>query len=95
MNIDDFIRKVEQDELADAQYITPVNYSKIRPVSSPQIYQLIRNKKLHKHTCACGRTVIELAEADAYFGPRRENWPGYVKEIQSDDERAKLDGAGS
>jgi hypothetical protein len=76
MNIDEFIRRAEEDDLADAKYITPVNYAKVRPVSSPQIYQLLRRGKLAKHRCACGRTVIEIAEADAYFGARRENWPG-------------------
>jgi len=76
-NFDELEAQIREDELNDAELITPVNYAKIRPISSPQIYAKIRNNKLQKVICPCGRTCINLREADEYFRKLRGelNWP--------------------
>jgi hypothetical protein len=62
--IDEFIARIEADEISDQKVATPVSYSKIRPVSSPQVYQWIRRGRLAMFKCICGRNVINIAEAD-------------------------------
>lgn len=64
MNIDELFEQMHADDIADLQYCTPVQYSKIRPVSSPQLYQWMRTGKLTWKHCDCGRRVIEVAAAD-------------------------------
>ena len=73
-NIDDFIREVEEDERADriaAQTkASPVEYAKTREGISPQlVYYHIRAGHLVKEQCVCGRSVIDIAAADALFFP--------------------------
>jgi hypothetical protein len=65
MNTDEFFERIRQDELEDQLVATPVQYSHIRPISSPQVYGFIRRGRLQVHTCVCGRNVIVIAEADA------------------------------
>jgi protein tyrosine phosphatase (PTP) superfamily phosphohydrolase (DUF442 family) len=80
-NIDEFIARVRKDELGEQEWMTPVAYSKVRPISSPQIYQIARNGKLVDDEgplleyCRCGRRVLNVNRADAYFSARRKDWP--------------------
>jgi hypothetical protein len=64
-NIDEVIARMQADDLEDQIYATPVQYSKIRPVASPQVYGYIRRNRLPTYTCQCGRNVIKIEEADA------------------------------
>jgi protein tyrosine phosphatase (PTP) superfamily phosphohydrolase (DUF442 family) len=81
-NIDEFIARVQRDELEEQQWMTPVAYSHVRPISSPQIYQLARNGKLIDSDgiplleyCRCGRRVLNVKKADIFFSERRNDWP--------------------
>lgn len=69
LNTDQLIERMQADELEDddSPLITPVNYSKIRPFSSQQIFYHIRAKHLVVEVCQCGRRCINKAKADAYF----------------------------
>ncbi len=68
-NLDDVIKQMQLDEVEDAPLITPVNYAKIRPRITPQsVYYRIRTGKLPVHRCNCGRTCIDVKEADEIFG---------------------------
>jgi hypothetical protein len=68
-NLDELVRQMQLDEVEDAEYVTPVNYAKIRPKLTPQlVYYRIRTGKLVPYQCACGRKVIKIEEADKVFG---------------------------
>jgi hypothetical protein len=88
-NTDEFIERMQKDDLAEQQWMTPVAYAKVRPISSPQIYQLARNKKLVLDEkdllewCRCGRRVLNVREADIFFSRRRPDWP--VKPTEDDN----------
>jgi hypothetical protein len=74
-NFDQFLERVKQDELSDAEKLSPREYVQLRrklyPKLSPQlVYYYIRNGKLKDETCICGRRVIDVAEADAFFEER-------------------------
>lgn len=68
---------MQADELADAPLITPVNYSKIRPISSQLVYYAIRTGKIDIEICNCGRKCIDRTKADKYYRDKRgrEAWP--------------------
>jgi len=90
-NIDEFIARVKKDELEEQVWMTPVAYSHVRPISSPQIYQLNRNKKLVDEEgvpllepCRCGRQVLNVRKADRFFSKRRPDWPVKVEDDDSD-----------
>jgi len=65
VNNDDLIRQLEAFENEGAEYMTPVQYSKIRPIRSPQVYNYLRSGQLGWKHCDCGRKVINVEEADA------------------------------
>jgi hypothetical protein len=64
MNTDQLIADMEAFDREGSEFMTPVQYAKIRPVSSPQIYQWMRSGQLTWKHCDCGRRVIEVEEAD-------------------------------
>jgi hypothetical protein len=67
MNIDEVIKQMQADEEADARYITPVNYGKLRGIAPQLIYYYIRAGHITTKHCDCGRRVIEKEEADEYL----------------------------
>jgi len=89
-NTDQFIERIRKDELGEQEWMTPVAYAKVRPISSPQVYQLHRNHKLELdgvellEPCKCGRRVLNVRKADIYFSQRRPDWP--VKPGDEDDD---------
>ena len=83
LNTDQLIEQMKLDELSEATLMTPVDYSKIRPIEPQLVYYRIRSHKLKVHICSCGRKCIDVEEADAFFrsvyGPTK--WPfGDTKE---------------
>jgi len=64
MNIDQLIADMQAFDREGAEFMTPVQYSKIRPVKSPQVYSWLRQGQLGWKHCDCGRKVISVAEAD-------------------------------
>jgi hypothetical protein len=63
-NIDELIADMAAFDNEGATYMTPIQYSKIRPILAPQVYGWMRTGKLDWKYCDCGRRVIEVAEAD-------------------------------
>lgn len=99
-NTDEFIERIRKDELGEQEWMTPVTYSKVRPISSPQIYQLNRNKKLIDEKgapllepCRCGRQVLNVRKADRFFSQRRPDWPVKVEDDDSDPDSQTHDRA--
>lgn len=72
MSIDDVIRQMEEDEKADRLELqtkaTPIEYGRLRGIVPQKIYYHIRNRHIEVEECVCGRKVIDIAAADAYFG---------------------------
>lgn len=76
MGIDDLIKQIEEDELADAAELgtmKPTRYAKLRGLYPQQIYAAIRNNKLKSSICACGSKVINVEEADILFRVKNED----------------------
>ncbi len=88
-NIDEFIERLKRDEVEDQPLISPVDYSKIRPITAQLVYYRIRSGKIKTQVCNCGRTCINKKEADEFFRKVRgaQAWPyGADAESGSDDE---------
>lgn len=78
MNTDDLFRQMEEDELRDGVEaakqqptlvtLTPIQYAKARNIRPQRVYMAFRNNKLTPNKCACGRTIVNVDEADTYFG---------------------------
>jgi hypothetical protein len=77
LNTDELIAQMQLDELSEAPLISPVNYSKIRPITPQLVYYAIRNKKIKTYVCNCGRRCIDIKEADDFYRAKRgpEAWP--------------------
>lgn len=70
MNTDDLIRQMELDELADAPKLTPREYGRLRGIAPQLVYYHLRQGHLKEERCLCGRKVIDVEAADAYFKPK-------------------------
>jgi hypothetical protein len=93
-NTDEFFKRIQEDELKDATKLTPRDYARSRGMSSPQlVYYHIRNHKeeLSLELCQCGRKVLDVKAADAYFGFNQDN----NDPEGNDNEAEDTDGASS
>lgn len=65
---DELLRLMEEDELADGlvtqTHMAISDYARARHVTPQLVHYYIRNKRLKKHKCACGRYVVNIEEAD-------------------------------
>jgi hypothetical protein len=64
MNTDDLIKEMQAFDNEGAPFMTPVQYAKIRPIGSPQLYAWMRNGALAWKRCDCGRRVIDVETTD-------------------------------
>jgi hypothetical protein len=86
LNTDQLFKLMAADEAGDAPLITPVNYSKIRPIAAQLVYYAIRTHKLPTAICNCGRKCINKQDADNYYRKvrGRDAWPWGEGEDESD-----------
>jgi len=76
-NIDDLMRQIELDDLEDeateVKKLTPIDYAKLRGMRPQQVYYNLKKHKdlLQSERCSCGRRVIDVEQADLYFGFKR------------------------
>ena len=86
-SIDDLFKQMEEDELTDRAEtlakLTPIEYAKLHSMAPQKVYYAIRNGKLEKETCICGRKVIDVAAADELFGFKKDPTP---EDDNNDDE---------
>lgn len=54
-----------QDQAEVVGYLTPREYAKLRGMSPQLVYYYIRNKIIEVEPCRCGRTVLNVDQADA------------------------------
>lgn len=70
--IDDFMRQMLEDELAErAEHhtkLSPIEYARLRNIVPQRVYYFIRNNRLQLEHCICGRKVVDIAAADKLFG---------------------------
>lgn len=66
--IDDVIEEMKRDELEGATKLPPIQYAHLRDIYPQKVYGALRNGKLERTTCECGRKVVIVKEADEYFG---------------------------
>ena len=87
MNLDEVAAAIEADEASEQKVATPVQYSHMRPISSPQVYGYIRRGRLKMYYCLCGRKVIKIAEADELLRELGKLPPLLEDEDLSEDDR--------
>ncbi|MGA2412681.1 MAG: hypothetical protein ABSG46_20150 [Candidatus Binataceae bacterium] len=64
MNIDEYLRQVEEDERGDQEWMRPVQYAKHRGLYPQQIYAWMRKGIIEWKICDCGAKVIRVADVD-------------------------------
>lgn len=67
LTTDEFIRQMERDELEGATKLSPRDYGKLRGIAPQLVYYHIRNGRIKKEQCQCGRSVIDVDTADQFF----------------------------
>jgi hypothetical protein len=88
LTTDELFAQMEQDELedriAEQSKASPIEYAKTHGIKPQMVYYWIRTGKLKKEMCVCGRSVIDIAEADAV----REPPDPYVEPEMAEEEEA-------
>ena len=79
-NSDDLFRMMEEDDLEDqaeaVRRMTIGDYARLRHCTPQNVHYYIRNRRLRKHKCDCGRFVIDIEEADEVMGfKKKEPYP--------------------
>jgi hypothetical protein len=66
-NADELIAQMQMDELEGATKLSPRDYGKLRGIAPQLVYYHLREGHIKWTHCECGRKVIIIDEADAYF----------------------------
>jgi len=72
VNLDELFAKIEEDTLRDARALSPMDYAKMRHIYPQRVYKALRNGQLERRVCLCGRLVVDVVEADEFFGFKSE-----------------------
>jgi hypothetical protein len=67
LSTEQFIQAMELEDLEDATKCSPRDYGKLRGIAPQLVYYHIRNGKVDKERCICGRSVIDIDKADQFF----------------------------
>jgi len=78
------------DQAEVVGFLTPIEYAKLRGMSSQLVYYYIRNKVIETEPCRCGRTVVSVSQADAALQAKAVA-RGKVLDTSSDAERGPGD----
>lgn len=62
-----------EDQAAEVGKLTPREYAKIRHMQPQLVYYHLRLNHFKLEMCVCGRKVIDVKEADAYFEELRQD----------------------
>lgn len=79
-----------KDQAEVVGYLTPIEYAKLRNMSSQLVYYYIRNKTIEVEPCRCGRSVVSVSQADAALQAKKVA-RGKVLDTSSDAERGPGD----
>lgn len=64
LSFEEMIEQAEQDELGDAELLTPRDYAKLRNMTPQLVYYYLRTNILESERCSCGRRTLRVALAD-------------------------------
>lgn len=77
--IDDVIRQMQEDEVADrieqSSIAKPIDYARSRGIAPQKVYAALRNHRLVKTYCPCGALCVDKDAADTLFGFKKEVEP--------------------
>lgn len=73
LSTDELMAQMEMDELEEASKLSPRDYGKLRGIAPQLVYYHIRQGKIKKETCLCGRSVIDVDSADGFFKKGRHS----------------------
>lgn len=68
LSTEELIAQMERDEAEGASKLSPREYARLRGKAPQLIYYYIRKHKIKMEVCVCGRNVIDVEAADAFFG---------------------------
>jgi hypothetical protein len=81
-NSDELFRLMEEDETADRieqqKKATPIEYGRLHGMTPQRIYYFLRSRstrngvRLQLELCQCGRKVLDVEQADTFFGLKPE-----------------------
>jgi hypothetical protein len=95
MGIDDLLKQIQEDELTDkvelTTHATPIEYARARGIAPQRVYYALRNHgdELKTEQCKCGRRVLDITQADIYFGfkdDETEMVPGGDEDGETDED---------
>jgi hypothetical protein len=66
-NMDELMEQMKLDDLEDQTKMSPREYGKSRGISPQLVYYHIREGRIKKERCECGRSVIDVDRADEFF----------------------------
>jgi hypothetical protein len=66
-NMDELMKQMELDDLDGVTKLSPRDYGKLRGISPQLVYYHIREGRIDKERCECGRSVIDVDKADQHF----------------------------
>jgi hypothetical protein len=77
-NNDELFKQMELDDLADQVKATPIDYARMRGRAPQSVYAALRKQRdeFKSEQCQCGRRVIDIEQADKYFGYTKETEDG-------------------
>jgi hypothetical protein len=70
LSTDELIEAMERDEAEGATKLSPREYGRLKGIKPQLVYYYIRTGKLTLEVCICGRHVIDVESANAFFQPR-------------------------
>lgn len=68
MDEDELDRLELEDQVQEVGKLTPREYARLRFMVPQNVYYHIRNGHIKSEICICGRKVIDVKQADEYFG---------------------------
>lgn len=75
------------DQAAEVGKLTPREYAKARGMNPQLVYYYIRKGDIKKEICVCGRSVIDVRDADEAISTKAAA-RGRVLDTRDDDTRA-------
>lgn len=94
---DELFRMMEEDELEDQAatqtHMAVSEYARLRHITPQNVHYYIRNKRLKKYRCVCGKPVINIEEADIALRfkepPGKESGNGQNADASREEQEGK------
>jgi DNA-binding CsgD family transcriptional regulator len=70
LSTEELLQAMERDEAEGATKLSPREYGLMRGIKPQLVYYYIKRGKVKLEHCICGRNVIDVEAADAFFKPK-------------------------